>query len=288
MRWGRLIAAGATVLLLVACGGSDKSKTAASGSAASTGNAVVASGTDTSLPDAGATDTTAAGGSGTGADQSAGAGDQSSDAGGGGDQGGNTDAPVPPGLKPFTGTYQYHVVGDGSLNNSPQHIDTQSPTVIEDISETDQRITQSGGQTGDQITVVRYTGTQIQLVSLQLTAINKTFQGPQPVEYIPLNAAVGTTWQWTIDSTDHLTHLKQSSRLDRDEQVTVNGQTVDTFVVETDITLTGDVNATGHLTSWGSTLYKVVVQAHSTISGTYAAFSFSGDTMATLNDLRPT
>jgi hypothetical protein len=282
---------GVAVLLVAACGGGkDKANTAASGSSAATGNGVVASGAETSTTASGVTDTAAPGAAGDGANTGAAPGDQPADQGGGGGAGapgGSTDAPVPPGLEPFAGSYQYHVIGDGKLNNSPQHIDTQSPTVIENVNDTDQRVTQSGGQTGDQVALVRYTNDQVQLVSIQFTAINKTFQGAQPVEYIPIGAAVGTTWQWTLDSTDHLTHLTQSSHIDRTEPIAVNGQTVDTFVIETDITLKGDVNASGHLTSWVSTVYKVVVQSHSTLAGSYATFSFSGDTTATLNDLRP-
>jgi citrate lyase alpha subunit len=86
------------------------------------------------------------------------------------------------------------------------------------------------------------------------------------------------------------TTIKQSSVVDRTETVVIGGQSVDVFVVETDISFTSaatDLNGTGHLTNWVSPVYKMPVKLHSTLKGTYAAFSFDTDTTSDLVDLRP-
>jgi hypothetical protein len=219
------------------------------------------------------------------------------DQGGGGDAGGagqpgDTSAPVPPGLKPFAGTYQFHTTGHASLSGSPQNIDTTDGTLIEDVSDTDQRTT-AGSSQGQQVTVLRYSAEKVELVSLELRgAVSKTFNGP--VMLSPVPATVGQTWNWSMQSSDSdptkRTTLTQSSRVDRVETIVVNGQSVDTYVVETDLTFKSsptDLNGSGHMTTWVSTVYKLSVKNHSTLAGTFATFSFDSDTTSELLDLRP-
>ena len=70
----------------------------------------------------------------------------------------------------------------------------------------------------------------------------------------------------------------------------VGGQSVEVFVIETDISFSSpatDLNGTGHLTNWVSPVYKTAVKVHSTLNGTYAAFTFRSDTTSDLLDLRP-
>ena len=84
-----------------------------------------------------------------------------------------------------------------------------------------------------------------------------------------------------------LSRLAPGSLVDRQEDVVVNGQTVSTFVVETDITFSGDLNGTGHLTSWISPVYKLAARNHSTLDAIYAGFHATSDITADLLDLRP-
>jgi len=55
---------------------------------------------------------------------------------------------------------------------------------------------------------------------------------------------------------DNLTHVHQSSTIDRTEAIVVGGQSVDTFRGRDDIKISGDVNARTH-TTWASPVYKV-------------------------------
>lgn len=279
----RLQRLGIAVVLcaLVACGGG-KGNNAATGSGApdsasvSVGSAASDSSSST-LTNAGA----APGGDDSpvvGADQ-----------GGGGAEVPSSDAPVPPGLKPFPGVYRYHTTGTGALNGSSQPIDAQSQTTIEDLNDTDQRITTPSPQL-TQISDMRFTPDQVALLSLKFQGpINKTFNGP--VEYAPVPTSVGQSWQWSMKSDDGKTTLSQTSRVDRTETLTVGSQTIDVVVVETDLTLTStlptDLNGSGHLTTWVSPVYKLPARIHSTLNGTYSGFSFSSDTTSDLLDLRP-
>ena len=284
MRWGRAVAI-ATVVVLAACGGGgNKSAAVASGSATDASGSnpnALAAGSSASAPEGAAT---------------GGASDGSSDTGGGPDAGvapaANGDAPTPPGLKPFAGSYSYHTTGHATLNGSNQNIDVQSQTVIEDLNDSDQRLTSANDQ-GQQVEVLRYSGDKLEIVSLELKgAVSKTFNGP--VLLAPVPTTVGQTWSWSMQSTDSdptkRTTVTQSSRVDRTETIQIGGQSVDVFVVETDIALKSspaDLNATGHLTTWVSPAYKVSLRIHSTLKGTYAAFNFDGDTTSDLLSLQP-
>lgn len=286
MHWGRAVAVAVVVVALAACGGGGKKSNATATGSSSNGSQLSAgSGSPGATDSASTTDGQSGGGDSpvVSADSGGGQGGQPSASG---------DAPAPPGLKPFAGTYQFHTTGHATLNGSPQSIDMQTPSTVEDVSDTDQRTTSSGGQ-GQQIQVARYSPDKVELVSLELKgALNKTFNGP--VLLSPVPSAVGQTWNWSMQSSDtdptKKTTLTQSSRVDRTETVVIGGQSVEVFVVETDITFSSpatDLNGTGHLTNWFSPVYKLPVKMHSTLKGTYAAFNFDTDTTSDLLDLRP-
>jgi hypothetical protein len=280
-------AAPAIALLMVvsACGGGESEDTTAPGSDESTSSSIAG--------DA-AADATAATGDGTepgeaGTPDDAGEdGTQPARSSGGEPPATSADAPTPPGLKPFVGSYRHHALGSATINGSAQPVDMETTTLIEDISPTDQRVTASGGQQGSTVQVMRFSADKVELVSLEMKgALNKRFEPSPPALFAPVPAVVGRSWSWDATSTDKVTHIHQASRIDRTEQVSVGGQTVDVFVVETDLTITGDIKATGHITSWVSPAYKVPVRTHSTLKGSYATFTFASDVTSDLLSLRP-
>ena len=281
MRWGRVVAVAVTVVALAACGGGGKkSNTAATGSG-SNGPQVSAGSDSGSAPSA----SSGEGQSAANDSPVVGADGASTDAGGGQPQAAGTDAPVPPGVKPFAGNYNYHSTGTMGLNGSNSNVDQQDTTTVEDLSDSDQRVTMPGAG-GSQITTLRFSSDKIELLSLKMKgALNKTFNGP--VLYSPVPFAVGQAWEWTLTSTDNLTHVTQKSKIDREENVTVGGQTVETYVLETDLTISGDVNGSGHLTSFVSPSYKLPVRNHSTLDATYTTFHVVSDITSDLLDLRP-
>ncbi|MEY2423281.1 MAG: hypothetical protein QOI95_3348 [Acidimicrobiaceae bacterium] len=282
MRWGRAVVVAVVVAALAACGGGGQKSNATATGSASNGSAVGA-GAEASGPNE----------SGSAGDAQIDGGSAAADADNGGAPAGgpspsNTDAPAPSGLKPFAGKYTYHATGTTSLNGPPSSVDVQAVTTIEDLNDDDQRATTTGGGggAGDQVQVLRYSSDKIELLSLEMTgAVHKVFNGP--VLFAPVPGSVGQAWAWDLTSTDALTHVHQSSRIDRTETVTIGGQSVDTVVVETDLTFSGDINGSGHLTSWVSPIYKVGVRSHSTLDATYATFHLTSDITADLLDLRP-
>ena len=290
MRWGRSIVVGLMIVTVAACGGGgSKSNTAATGSGSP--GSQVSAGSDSAAPPS-----DASGGGQDAASDAPAAGSDTAAAGAESDTPapaeGTGGAPAPSGLKPFAGSYQFHTTGQATLNGSPQNIDVQSPTKVEDLNETDQRSSTSGNQ-GEQIQVLRYSADKIELVSFELKGpVTKTFNGPVLLAPVPLS--VGQTWNWSMQSTDtdptKKTTLTQGSRVDRTEAVVVGGQSVDVFVIVTDITFSSpatDLNGTGQLTNWVSPVYRMSVKSHSTLKGTYAAFTFDTDTTSDLLDLRP-
>jgi hypothetical protein len=272
MRMGRLVSVAFLAVALVACGGGGKKSTTVASVFSSTGSSVVAGSGAPVASASSSSDASSDGAAGdspvVGADPSAGSDQAGTPVGG--------DAPVPPGLKPFPGHYTYQVTGQSA----------PAVVTVEDVNDTDQRTTTPGaGAMGEQVQVLRFLADRIDLLSLEMKgAFAKTFNGP--VLFAPIPPTVGASWAWDLTSTDNLTHVHQSSRVDRTEAVIIGGQSVDTFVVETDITITGDVNATGHLTSFGSGVYKLPVRTHTTLNVT-TPVNFSSDTTAELTNLRP-
>jgi hypothetical protein len=293
MRWGRRVAVVVlTVSAVAACGGGDsKSNTAATGSG-SPGSQLSAGSDGASSAGSTAADPSAAPGSDASGADSAGAPGAAPSGDAGAAPAGDGNAPAPSGLKPFAGTYQFHTTGHATLNGGQQNIDTQSPSTVEDLNDTDQRTSASGAQ-GEQNQVLRYSADKVELVSFELKgAVNKTFNGPVLLSPVPLS--VGQTWDWSMQSTDtdptKKKTLTQTSRVDRAETVVVNGQSVDVLVIETDVSFSSpatDLNGRGHLTNWVSPVYRMPVKTHSTLAGTYAAFTFDADTTSDLLDLRP-
>jgi hypothetical protein len=268
----RTVAVVLIVVALGACGGGGK-KSNATAVSSSTGSSVLAGSAAAASNASSGVAASSASGTGdspvVGADQGGGASDQSSSSGSG-------DAPVPSGLKPFPGRYTYKVSDQGA------------PVVVtvEDLNDTDQRTTTPAmGAQGEQVQVLRFLNDQIDLVSLEMKgAFPKTFNGP--VLFAPVPATVGASWAWDLTSTDNLTHVHQSSQITGKEIAVIGGQSVETFVVETDITISGDVNATGHLTTLASPVYKLPVESHSTLHVT-TPVKFDSDTTAELTYLRP-
>jgi hypothetical protein len=168
-------------------------------------------------------------------------------------------------------------------------VDRDVVVVVEELSATDQRMTTPGDQFTS-VTVLRYLETEVQLVSLDITAgpVNKAFHPAAPVTFAPLPGTPGQSWSWTITSTDGLTTVDQTSTIVGPETITVAGETFETIVVDTTLTISGDISATLQLTNWVRPADKLAVRTHSVSQGSYGVFTFSGDTVSELVALTPT
>jgi hypothetical protein len=209
---------------------------------------------------------------------------------GGGGAGGGGEAPVPDRTMPLPGTYTLATApgSKASINGAPQAVPAQSQMLIEQLSETDQRVT-SPGSAGDFVAQLRYAPAEVDLVSL--TFGPKSFQPDPPVMFAPVGAPQGTTWQWSCSSTDGKTTIAAAGRTVGTETLTVAGQSVDTEIVDLVLTLTGDVVGTLRLTLWVRPGDHLPVRQHQVTDisdSTKLVFHLTSDVTAQLVDLSPT
>lgn len=119
-----------------------------------------------------------------------------------------------------------------------------------------------------------------------------TFRPAQPVRYLPLGAAEGTTWSWTMTSASGATEVAFSGTVVRREPVDAAGTPVTATVVEAVLDIDNpDLTATQELTLWVDEARRVVVRDEGTINGTArfngAPVRFEGTTSRTLTAVEP-
>ncbi len=184
---------------------------------------------------------------------------------------------------PLPGRYAQSV--SGTANG--QQVPSQASFTIEQVDETDQRQVTDTPQ-GPMVQVLRYTPSEVLLVSLELPGIGRFAPNPA-VRYAPVPGAVGETWTWEITSTDGRSTLAQSSAITRTEQVVIAGETVDTVVGETTLTFNSPgLSGTIQLHSWVSPLYVIAVRTRQVANASYYGIpAFASDTTAELVSLSP-
>lgn len=261
----------AGVLLLAACGGGGDDKVASKGgddatTTTSDGEAATPGGGDP--VDAGASDGTTGGGSAGGT------------AGGATGDGAavttTTVKNVPdstPGL-PAAGQYRFRTTGTTKFGANPeQPVDVDSTTAITHLGEGMVRQT-SEDQTSD----LQWKGAQVLLHTLDLTrpGFERHFEARPPVQYAPRDLAVGQTWQWKMTATNLPTTIHHESRVDRLEDITVNGKSYNAIVVVTRLDISGDVTGTIDLTQWVDTAKDLPVRIHAKTN--IVTFGFTSDT----------
>ena len=282
--WAVLVAAAAGIA--VARHDDDKVHTGAAGSTTTTavtlpGGAPAPSGATDGATPAGP-DGAAAG---------AGAGDPGATPGdGGGGTGDGGSAPAAGRTMPLPGTYTLATLpgSKASVNGAAQPVPSQSQLIIEQLSDTDQRVT-SPSSTGDLVAQLRYAPSEVDLVALQFGP--KAFQPDPPAMFAPVGAPQGTTWQWSCTSTDGKTTMAAQGRTVGTETLTVGDQPVDTEVVDLTLTLSGDVVGTIRLTLWVRPGDRLPVRQHMVTDvsdPTKLVFHIQSDVTAQLVDLTPT
>ena len=272
-------ASGAAILALtaLACGGGGDNKVASAGDGTSTTAVAVDAGTGSN----GSTDAGASGGAGS---QTASDGAKANTAGtSGGSTGGATPAPAEnvadstPGL-PAAGQYRFHTTGSSKIGAGPaQPIDVDTATTIAHLG--DGSIRQSSE---DQEAVLQWKGGQVLLHTMDLTrpGFERHFEAKPPVQYAPAELKVGQTWSWKLTATNLPTTIKQDSRVDRLETITLSGATVKAIVVVTKLTISGDVSGTIDLTQWVDTANKLPARVHAKTN--IVTYGFTSDTTSDL------
>lgn len=271
----------AVALLTAACGGGGGGDEASTDASSTTAAAAA---------DASTTSTTKGGGSG--ASESDGTADSTTTTAaatvttsGGSSSSGSDDPGV---VAPATGRYTYRVSGSSKFGATEQDVPPTATLTVADLSGDDQRHTTTAEGSESQ-SVYRFGDDAVLLVSIKTSqsGVTKEFRPQPPVVFTPVPLEVGDTWEWTIKSTDGKTTVHQRSKAVRTERRTVGGTSIDTIVVSTTVTLSGDVNATTQQTTWASQTHGLAVRIEQSTSGTFGALAFSSKSTSELASLRP-
>lgn len=196
-----------------------------------------------------------------------------------------TAAPVQdntPGL-PAAGGYRYHTTGSSKVGANPsQPVNTDTTTTIEHLG--GGKVRQSSE---DQKALLEWSGSQVLLHTLDFTrpGFERHFEAKPPVQYAPVPLKVGQQWAWKLTATSYPTTVDQTSRVDRLETITLGGKKVDTIVVVTKLTLSGDVSGTIDLTQWLSTTTSIPQRIHAVSN--IVTFTFTSDTTSDLTGFTP-
>lgn len=154
-------------------------------------------------------------------------------------------------LQPDAGTYPLAIAGSGSVDGRSTSVPGSGSLVVQQSSATDQthRI---DGLPGNLVLVQRATASGLDLVTFSLTAANRTitFRPPTPLAFVRTDAPVGTSWSWSVTSTDGRVSLSQRSTVTGIGSTNVGGTSLPAVTVSRVFTASGpDVEGTLQLDS---------------------------------------
>lgn len=143
--------------------------------------------------------------------------------------------------------------------------------------------------------VVRHHADRIDLVSQVSDGDDSgdfSFHPPQPVTYVPLGAAEGTPWAWTMTSDSGATTVDFSGRIDRREDLAVDGRPVAATVVVATLRIDHpDLQATQELVLWLDEGRRLLLREEGEMTGTAdfdgAPVAFEGSTARLLRSPSP-
>ena len=130
-------------------------------------------------------------------------------------------------------------------------------------------------------------GTHLDLLTLTNAAFSKTFTPSPSVLLLPTPPTVGRSWSWSATSTDGKTTATTTNKIVRMETLTVGTEQVVCAVIDSVLTLTGDVTYRGDSSTWYSTAYRIAAKAHQKGSGNVNGFPFSSDITSVLRSTHP-
>jgi hypothetical protein len=133
----------------------------------------------------------------------------------------------------------------------------------------------------------RDTGTYMASLKLTSPAFTKEFRPTPAVLLVGDPARPGTSWSWSMTSTDGTTTAHADHKVARSETVTVGGTRVSCAVLVTHLVLSGDVSYTADITPWWSPAHRLPVKDHTVGKGTVGAFPFQTDISTLMRSVTP-
>lgn len=202
-----------------------------------------------------------------------------------------------PGSKPpgkpngFTqaGTYTYDITGTTTTRLGTRPVSGSDALAVDPPKGTLQKWTQKS-QNGTRDQTVNHTSAGLALVDIhiQQPGFNEDFKPVGAAVYFPSDYHVGSSWKWSMKSTDGKYQLAASSKISASTAITVHGASYPVLVVDTVLRFTGDnFDLTDNQRDWVSTAYALVVKEHVATKGTIAGFSYSADETRTIRSTTP-
>lgn len=191
------------------------------------------------------------------------------------------------------GVYQYSRKGTSSVSGgytASKKVDASYTATVEESSGTEQRTVFTGSSPEEEQTV-RYTDSGSELVHMVLEfggGKRREFRPNPAVRLVPTTATPGTTWSYTLTSTDGSTTIAVVSKVVGTERITGGGKTVDTVVLEVKLdTKTPELTRTETRTIWWSPKYRLMVKGHEVSEGDQAGFHVRSEADTTIRSLDP-
>ncbi|MCU1691702.1 MAG: hypothetical protein JWM64_793, partial [Frankiales bacterium] len=186
------------------------------------------------------------------------------------------------------GRYTYDSSGSVTAGAAPQRVSGTSTLTVDAPSGSTQSTVLEGDQGRTETDVVlRADGRYVSRLLLTTPAFSKEFRPSPAVLLLPEPATVGRSWTWRATSTDGKTRVTATKRVVRTGSVAVGGKAVATRVVETTLSLRGDLVYDGTTTTDEDPRTHIAVRTRSKGKGSASGFAFSNDTTSTLRSTTP-
>jgi hypothetical protein len=181
-----------------------------------------------------------------------------------------------------TGTSHDSIRGDRSLNGN-------TSLKMDPAANGDQHSVQSSPDGSSSEQTVRFLTEGAYFTDLKQSTggFAKEFQPNPPVLALPAQATIGRTWSWTVTSTDGKTTLNASFKVERNETLTIGGQSTPTVVLTVTLKATGDVTLDSTATDWVSLAKGLIVRTDSTSSGSIGTITFNSQSSSVLQSTKP-
>lgn len=270
-------------VLLAACGGGDKDKDSASGESTTTT-------TSTTAAPAESTTTTAA----AGAPNASGATAGSSSSGGGGAttttaKASGSGSTASGDGRAAPGTYTYNRTGKASTNAfGERSLDGPVTLKVDPANGNEQHSTQSSSEASSE-QVLRFLpdGAYFTFLKSTNSGLSKEFRPNPPVLAMPAGATVGRTWSWTVTSSDGATTLNAGFKVERNETLSIGGESVPTVVLSVVLKTSGDIELTTNQTNWVSVAKGLSMKVDENSNGKAGSITFTSQSSMTMQSTKP-
>jgi hypothetical protein len=188
-----------------------------------------------------------------------------------------------------SGVYTLDSSGKVTIGVTPQDASGTQSLTISPIKNGVQRSTLHSDDTGDTVqdVLVRDAGSYLGLLKLTSPAFTKQFRPSPAVLLVPDPATIGKTYSWSVTSTDGATKATATSKLTRNETLTIGGKKVACVVVSTHLVLSGDITYDAQMTTWWAPTYRLPVKTHTVGKGTAFNTPFKTDITAVMRSVTP-